>query len=37
MTRGVDPAPEAPSNVASRIVHERGELVRLATETRILL
>ena len=25
-TRGVDPAPEDPSNIASRIVHERGEL-----------
>ena len=26
MTKGVDPAPTEPSNVASRIVHERGEL-----------
>ncbi len=26
ITRGVDPAPEAPSNVAQRIVHERGDL-----------
>ncbi|MDH3684362.1 MAG: xanthine dehydrogenase family protein molybdopterin-binding subunit, partial [Acidimicrobiia bacterium] len=25
-TRGVDPAPEEPSNVASRVVHERGDL-----------
>ncbi len=26
ITKGMDPAPEAPSNAASRIVHERGEL-----------
>jgi len=26
ITRGVDPAPEEPSNVANRIVHERGDL-----------
>ena len=26
MTKGVEPAPEQPSNIASRIVHERGDL-----------
>jgi CO/xanthine dehydrogenase Mo-binding subunit len=26
ITKGVDPAPDQPSNVASRIVHERGDL-----------
>ena len=26
ITKGMDPAPEVPSNIASRIVHERGEL-----------
>ncbi len=26
ITRGVDPAPESPSNAASRVVHERGDL-----------
>ena len=26
ITKGVEPAPEQPSNIASRVVHERGEL-----------
>jgi len=26
ITRGVDPAPESPSNIVSRVVHERGDL-----------
>jgi CO/xanthine dehydrogenase Mo-binding subunit len=37
MTKGVDPAPTSPSNVASRVVHERGELERGFAESDVVI
>jgi CO/xanthine dehydrogenase Mo-binding subunit len=37
ITRGLDPAPTEPSNVASRVVHERGDLDRGFAEADVVI